>query len=252
MVKEKSNQQEKQESKKTREKSALYPSYDLSSCIEFIRAIDGLGGKGVAQGSLLSELGLKSVGTKSYSGKLSSSKQFGLLDSKAGLLSITDRARLILYPTEEQKDLQKEGLTIEAFRSPFLYQQLIRRFDGKQLPKQDTLANILMNEYKIAKNAKTSAAKVFVNSAKLAGVLGGDNYLQVNQVYASLSGETVPSETEVLEVEPKGAPTGQVQSLKISLSNGKSATINVPADISKADIERLKRMLDLLVVEGEE
>lgn len=251
-MKEKSNQQEKQKGKKAREKSALYPSYDLSSCIEFIRAIDRLGGKGVAEGSLLSELNLKSTGTKSYSGKLSSSKQFGLLDSKAGLLSITDRARVILYPTEEQKDLQKKGLTIEAFRSPFLYQQLIRRFDGKQLPKQDTLANILMNEYKIAKNAKNIAAKVFANSAKFASVLGGDNYLQVNQVYASLSGETIPSETEVPEVEPKGAPMGQVQSLKVVLSNGKSATINVPADISKADIERLKKMLDLLVVEGDE
>lgn len=252
MVEEKSSEQEKQKSKKTREKSVQYPSYDLNSCIEFVQAIDRLGGKGVAQGSLLSELGLKSAGTKSYTGRLSSSKQFGLLDFKAGLLSITDRAKLILYPTEEQKDLQKKKLTIEALKSPSLYQQLMKRFDGKQLPKQDTLANILMNEYKIAKNAKNAAAKVFVNSAKFSGVLGGDDYLQVNQTYASLSGEEAPVETEVPEGEPKGAPTGQAQSLKVSLSNGKSATINVPADIGKADVERLKKMLDLLIIEDKE
>jgi len=252
MVEEKYKESERKTRKATREKSAQYPSYELNACIDFVRTIDRLGGKGVAQGSLLSELNLKSALTRSYTGRLSSSKQFGLLDHKAGLMSITERATLILYPTEEQKDLQKEKLIIEAFRSPSLYQQLIRRFDGKQLPKQDTLANILMNEYKIAKNAKNDAAKVFVNSAKVAAVLGSDNYMQVDQTYTSLSWEGVPSEIEVPEGEPKTAVIGQIHSLKVGLSNRKSATINVPVDISKADIERLKKMLDLLVVEGEE
>ncbi|UCC90842.1 MAG: hypothetical protein JSW24_01400 [Dehalococcoidia bacterium] len=249
MSEEKSEEAITKTTKKAREKSAQYPSYDLSPCIEFVRVVDKLGRNQVAEGSLLSELRLKSSNTKSYKGKLSSSRQFGLLDSKAGLLSITERANLVLYPTEEKKDVQFKKLIIEAFRSPALYQKLINRFDGKGIPKLETLANILMNEYKIAKAVKNSAAKVFVSSAKFAGVLGDNNVLQVGQTYEAITGEAPPAETEIPETGQKPPPMGQVHSLKLALSSGKSATITVPSDITRADVERLKSMLELLAVE---
>lgn len=237
--------------KRVREKSAQYPAYDLSSCIEFVQVVDRLGRNQVAEGSLLSELRLGSRSTKSYTGKLSSSRQFGLLHFKAGLLSITDRANLMFYPTEEQeeqKDFQIKKLRIEAFRSPPLYQKLISKFDGKVVPKLETLGNIFMNEYKIAKAVKNSAAKVFVTSATFAGVLGDDNVLQVSRQYESIAGE-VPAESEIAETGQKPPPMGQVHSLKLALSSGKSATITVPSDITRADVERLKSLLELLAVE---
>ena len=252
MSEEKSEETTTKTIKKAREKSAQYPSYDLSSCMEFVRVVDGLGGKQVGEGSLLSELGLSSSNTKSYKGKLSSCRQFGLLESKANLLSFTERGKLILYPTEEQKDVQRQKLTIEAFRSPVLYQKLINRFDGKGVPKLETLANILMNEYKIAKAVKNSAAKVFVNSAKSAGVLGDNNILQVGQTYAAITGEALPAEPEISEAGQKPSPMAQVHSLKLTLSSGKAVAITVPSDITKADVERLKKMLDLLAIEGTE
>jgi len=253
MSEEKSTQSGKIGSKKAREKSAQYPSYNLSSCIEFGRVVDRLGGKQVAEGSLLSELRLRSSNTKSYTGKLSSCKQFGLLDSKAGLLNITERTRLILYPTEEQREVQSRKLIIEAFRAPALYQKLIKRFDGKALPQPGTLANILMNEYKIAKAVMDRAADIFVSSAKFAGVLGDDNVLQVGQTYEAITGEALPVETAIHETAQGTPAMGQVHSLKVALSSGKSAAITVPSDISKTDIERLKKMLDLLAVgEGTE
>ncbi|MBA7691801.1 hypothetical protein ES703_100355 [subsurface metagenome] len=249
MSEEKSTELENKKSKRVREKSAQYPSYDLNVCKEFVRTVDKLGGKQVAEGSLLSELGLSSSNTKSYTGKLSSCKQFGLLDSKAGLLSITERARLILYPTEEESEVQSKKLIIEAFRSPALYQKLIKKFQGRTLPKPATLANILMNEYKIAKAVMNNAAKVFVSSAKLAGVLGDNNVLQVEQPYEAITGEALSAETEIHETGQKPPPMGQVHSLKLVLSSGKSAAITVPDDITKTDVERLKKMLDLLAVE---
>jgi len=252
MSEEKSAELERKKSKKAREKSAQYPAYDLSNCMELIRVVDSLGRKQVAEGSLLSELGLTSSNTKSYTGKLSSCKQFGLLDSKAGFLSITDRANLMLYPTEaeeEQKNIQFKKLIIEAFRSPPLYQQLIKKFDDKVLPKSDTLANILMNEYKIAKAVKNSAAKVFISSARFAEVLGDNNVLQVGRTYETTAGEALPAETEIHEMGQKPPPMGQVHSLKLVLSSGKSAAITVPSDITKTDVEKLKNMLDLLATE---
>lgn len=249
MSEEKSTKSEEIKSKRPREKSAQYPSYDLSACLELVGVVDKLGGKQVAEGSLLSELGLKSSNTKSYTGKLSSCKQFGLLDSKAGLLSITERARLILYPTEEQKDVQRRELTIEAFRSPTLYQKLIKKFDGRSLPKLDTLANILLSECRIAKAVKGNAAKAFVSSAKSAGVLGDDNVLQVGQTYEAITGEALSAEPGIPETGQKLPPMGQVHSLKLVLSSGRSAAITVPDDITKTDVERLKQMLDLLAIE---
>jgi len=248
MSEEKSTELENKKSKKTREKSSQYPPYDLNACMEFVRIVDKLGGKQqVAEGSLLSALGLTSSNTKSYTGKLSSCRQFGLLYFKTGFLSITERARLILYPTEEQRDAQIKKLIIEAFRSPALYQKLVKRFDGKSLP--NTLANILMNEYKIAKAVMNSAVKVFISSAKFAGVLGDNNVLQVGQTYEAVAGEVPSAEPEIPETE-QGMPTmGQVHSLKLVLSSGKSAQITVPSDVTKTDVEKLKKMLDLLAVE---
>lgn len=247
MSEEKSTEAKSKISKKAKEKSAQYPAYDLSDCMEFVRAVDKLGGKQVSEGSLLSELGLTSSNTKSYTGKLSSSKQFGLLESKAGLLSFTERAKRILYPTEEPREVQKKKLIIEAFRSPPLYQKLIKRFEGKPLP--NILANILMNDFKIAKAVMNSAAKVFISSAKFAGVLEDDNVLQVGRTYEAITGEALPADTEIHEMGQKPPPMGQVHSLKLVLSSGKSAAITVPSDITRADVERLKSMLDLLAVE---
>lgn len=247
MSEEKSTEVSNKKSKKAKEKSAQYPAYDLSDCMEFVRAVDKLGGKQVSEGSLLSELGLTSSNTKSYTGKLSSSKQFGLLEFKAGLLSITERARLILYPTEEQREVQNKKLIIEAFRSPVLYQKLIKRFDGKALP--NTLANILMNDFKIAKAVMNSAAKVFISSAKFAGVLEDDNVLRVGRTYEAITGELPSAEPEISETGQRMPTMGQVHSLKLALSSGRSAQITVPSDITKKDVEKLKNMLDLLAIE---
>lgn len=248
MSEEKFTEASSEKSKKPREKSVQYPPYDLSACMELVRTVDELGGKQeVAEGSLLSELGLKSSNTKSYTGKLSSCRQFGLLHFKTGLLSITERARLILYPTEEPREAQSKKLIIEAFRSPALYQKLIKRFDGKPLP--NTLANILMNEYKIAKAVMNSAVKVFVSSAKFAEVLGDDNVLQVGQTYEAVAGEVPSAEPETSEIGQRMPTMGQVHSLKLALSSGRSAQITVPSDITKTDVEKLKKMLDLLAVE---
>ncbi len=231
-----------EKSKSLREKSVQYPSCELAECTEFVRIVDRLGGRDVSEKSVLSELGLSSRATKSYTGKLTSSRQFGLLDYRAHTLSITERAKLILYPTEEREEVQQKRLLVEAFYSPSLYKQLIQRFQGKRIPQLDTLANILMNEYKIAKTAKDVASRVFVDSANFVGVLTEGGILSV----------IAQAETEVARATPVGRQVlGQMQSVTISLSNGKSATITVPSDISRRDIERLKKMLDLLAVVGE-
>lgn len=229
------------------EKSTMYPSYALNDCVEFVRLIDKLGGKVVAESTLLSTLKLSSRNTRTYSGKLSSSKQFGLVEARGSSLEVTDYGRRILYPTEGEGERQR--LLLGAFLNPDLYTRLVERFDKKQLPSQDLLANLLMNEYRISKVAKDRAAKVFFDSAKYVGVLSKDNFLDVSEAVEPPQ-EEVKETKESDEQAFSGSTTG-TQSIKVTLSGGTTGMITVPNTITKKDVERLKKILDLLVVEEE-
>lgn len=227
------------------EKSTLYPSCALQDCIEFIKLIDTLGGKGADEGTILASLKLKSPSTSSYWRKSSSAKQFGLVNKKGSYWEIADIGRRILYPTGGETEKQK--LRLQAFLSPKLYAQLKERYDGKQLPTQETFANVLINEYGISKVAKDRAAEVFFDSAKYAGVLSEDNFFRVSEEVKPSQDKTAVETIEGDQALPGGV-TG-TQSVKVTLSGGTTGTIIVPNTITKKDVERLKKMLDLLVVE---
>src|SRR3990167_805383 len=229
-----------------REKSSLYPSYDLKDCIEFVTRIDNLGGKSVAENTLLGALKLKSRSTRTYTGKLSSSKQFGLVAIKGSFLEVTDIARRILYPTGGESE--KRELLSKTFLKPSLYTKLVERFKEKQLLPEDILANVLMNEYGISKAAKDRAAKVFVDSAKYVGFLSGDGVLRTGEKAEPVQ-EQVKETEEREQVSPSSA--AGMQSVRVTLSGGTIGTINVPNTITKKDVERLKKMLDLLIIEEE-
>lgn len=235
-----------------KERSALYPYFTLANCIGFIELIDKHGGKEVSESTLLDTLKLANRQTRTYTGKISSSKQFGLVTTKGSLVGITDAGRRLLYPTEGETE--RRNLIGKAFSSPSLYKRLVERFGGKALPPEDLLGNVLMNEYGISKAAKDRAAKVFVRSAKYAGLLSEDNVLRV-------SGEVEPRREKAKEAEEarvvKGgedvlsSSTAGIQSVKVTLSGGATGTITVPNTITKKDVERLKKMLDLLLIEEE-
>lgn len=232
--------QPKNSTAKMRERSSSYPFYNLEDCLVFVRKIDELGGKGISEASLLSALGLKSASTRSYWGRLSSSKQFTLLQGSASNLQLTETARLILHPTEGET--QRHQLLSEAFRNPKLYNQLIARFNGKKIPEISVLGNILMHDYRIAKAVREYAAKAFIESAKYVGLLSDDGVL---------GGETTASHVEGQQIGDEGGflPKGKAHSLQVALSGGKMASIILPSDIAKSDIERLKKMLDVLAIE---
>jgi len=153
---------------KTREKSALYPSYSLAICLEFVRLVDSLGGKSASYRSVADKLGLASVTTRSFLGKISSSKQFGLITTASEVIQLTDAARQYLYPTDET---EIKPLLISLFSKPPLYGKLVERFQDKALPPKVQLSNLLMNEYSIIKQVKDNAAECFLNSAESLGLI---------------------------------------------------------------------------------
>lgn len=222
--------------KLNKERSNLYPYYSLQECVEFIRLIDKLGGKSaVSSKSILSEMGIKHENTKSFTAKVSSSKQFGLIE-KSKDLKLTERGRLILYPTGGEQ--QRKGLLIEAVKSAPIYDKLIKRYDGKKLPEKETLSNVLFNEMEISKIAKDRVAKIFISSLKYIEAINKEGELKIESI--------IQENIEEKTVE-KNQKIDNIHKLNILLSNGKNAIIEIPRNFTQIDIDKIKKILEVLI-----
>lgn len=166
------------ENKKTnikKERSVKYPYYGLSACLDFAALIDQLAGRAEAsENAVLSALNINSPKNNSYTYKISSAVQFGLVEKKGTGIKITDTGRLILYPPEGEE--QKKELIRQAFLAPPLYQKLYERYNRKHLPP--TLPNVLL-DMGIARNKIDRTAKEFISSAHFAEILDDNNTLSL-------------------------------------------------------------------------
>ena len=153
-----------------REKSALYPGATWAECIELIKKISSFNLKAVSYQELAKKYGLSSTTTKSFTAKIGAAKQFGLVTTAQGnTIQLTDASKKLLYPTGESV----RGVELTCFAQAPLYSKLISKYDGMALPAQELLANILMNEYRITRSVKDSAAKCFLESAEQLELIKG-------------------------------------------------------------------------------
>ncbi len=99
------------ESKKPFSKSRPYPFYNISVALDIAKEIEKLGTRNVSEPVLLNKLNIKNPLTRSFSGKISSAKHFGFIDSDDKGYSLTELALLILKPKDEKN---KKNLLIES------------------------------------------------------------------------------------------------------------------------------------------
>ncbi len=227
-----------------REKSVRYPYYDLEDSLEFAKIVDKIAGKKDAPIlAILDHMGIKSENNKQLNYKISSSEQFGLISKHNRSLAVTELARNIFFPPRgESQELQ---LLLEAFRSPPLYRKIIEQYEGRGLP--ETLPNILYT-FGVAQNKIKRAAKVFRESALFAHALDEDDRLRTTNIEAqeSVTSETAlgPTETQQTQVD---VTSRRYHDLSVSLSSGETLKLSIPASISRQDVEKIKKMLDVLV-----
>jgi hypothetical protein len=247
----------------TREKSNLYPNATWEDCFEFIKVIDSFNLKTVSYSEVAKKYGLSSTTTKSFTGKISSSKQFGLITTSSGSIQITDLAKKLIYPTD---DIRK--LKIESFRLPPLYDKLISAYDGKALPNNEKFENILMSEYKIAKNVKSNAAKCFFESANQLGLIKGgilcyNDSIDENSISA-LDNDSSKAADEYSNPNYNDKPTDNISHSNelsssaaenssdfiiqnIPVESGKVAKIIIPIDANEDDLLLIKDMFEVLL-----
>ncbi len=160
-----------------RERSARYPSVPLQEAIAFCRQIDELGIDGLGATQIATAMGYRNVKTNTFSGRLSSARQFQLIALNDQNYSLTELALRIIHPIEpaEVPQLQRQ-----ACLAPHLYAELIRHYAGKRLPEAEILGNLLMHKYQITASAKAAAAEAFLESLRFVGLINDQRLVETS------------------------------------------------------------------------
>ena len=244
-----------------REKSALYPGATWDECMELIKKIGSFNLKAVSYQELARKYGLSSTTTKSFTAKIGAAKQFGLVTTAQGnTIQLTDASKKLLYPTGESV----RSIELACFAQAPLYSKLISKYDGVALPAQELLANILMNEHRITRSVKDSAAKCFLESAEQLGLIKGGILCYSDA--ASMPEESTVKQPvcEESDVEPQSVVSSvspavaQVVQVPVSseadyitqaipFGSGKIARFIIPVDATEDDLLLLHDMFDVLL-----
>lgn len=243
-----------------REKSALYPSVTWSDCMDFIQKINSFNLKAVSYQELAKKYGLSSPTAKSFTGKLGAAKQFGLITTAQGnTIQLTDASKRLLFPTGEPT----RPLELQCFAQPPLYAKLIGKYDGMAVPTPELLANILMNEHRITRSVKDTAAKAFLQSAEQLDLLHGgilcySDALEAEQPKAPQQSDSelqAPAITDIATEKPAASAPVVVPAVSdadyitqsIPCENGKVAKIAIPIDATEDDLYLIHDMLNVVL-----
>lgn len=243
------------------EKSALYPMVNWEVCIDFVKTVAAFNLKAVSYSEVAKKYGLNSPTAKSFTAKISSCKQFGLITTSGGsTIQLTDTCKRLLYPTGEDT----LSVARACFTMPPLYNKLVAVYDGKAIPSQELLSNILMRDYKIQKSVKDVAARVFVESAEHLGLIKGgilcysENEQTNTPVQQAVceSNDPVPGARVAVAalsdaMQPFASNTGLNESdyitQTIPFESGKIARFSIPVDATQDDLLLLHDMFGVIL-----
>jgi len=253
-----------------RERSARYPAVPLAEAVAFVRQMDELGIDGLTSPQIASAMGFKNVKTNTFSGRLSSARQFGLLGLADQNYSLTELALRIIHPIDPDEG---PGLMLQACQSPPLFAELMKQYAGKRLPEPEILGNVLMHKHQITASAKLAAAESFYASIQHAGVLDETRVLDacVTQPPATVAATlpevrpqamvkpakpTAAVQAPVVAPEPKNRPeparTARPDEVRLDLTlwdadQGKRVRLRAPSSMTQASLDRFIQALRLAV-----
>ena len=228
-------------SRSPRGRSARYPGVSLADALELARLVDDRGLDGLTSAEIAAAAGYKNIKTNTFSSRLSATRQFGLLGLREERYELTPLARSLLHPSDSA---QVGRLRREAFLTAPLYAELTVRLAGKKVPDATILANLLYHHHQITPSAKGPAAEAFLESARFAGLIGGDGILQADG--AVVASSPTPS---VVPTVPPPQPAGQIRfDLRLwDEDKGKLIRVRCPESITSASFERFLQAFRLHV-----
>lgn len=245
------------------------PALSLEEAITIIKKVVSIGG---ISGSLdaLAKVMDNSRSSSTFDQKLAALKKFGLVGSDKDNYNLTQIGSGIATPESPE---QEQSAIQKAFSNLDFFNKIWENYKAKILPQRDFLANWIESNLKIPSDLKLQWADYFILAGKYARILdereSGAIHVLSGFALTSREPESKPVE-RVLPTngenekpqEPIVARRAESQQdddesgvrLQRILSNGKTAKIFIPENLSEFDIkvlqtlfEAAKNMLDGLI-----
>ncbi len=201
-----------------------YPFYGIAEGLRFADAVRRAGGNEASDNEVLAALSLTSLVSRAWSYRLSTAREFGLVE-RAGRgdkarIRVTD---LYLLYAQPGSDDEKRAALWQILQTPTLYVKLLEKYRGAPVPPKDGLANVLARDpFKLIDTVRGEAADAFLESIEFAGIVR-------NGIISSAL--TAPTVAPVVRDGDADKESGSDEaSPTFSASSNGTQTMRVPAD----------------------
>lgn len=229
-----------------RQKSPNAPAYSIQECLEEARKIYRAENQvPISRESIAEHLNLAAQ-SGPFNRKLSSLRQYGLLESVGKDLRVTDLFLRIDHATDE---VERRRALREALGRPAIFQAILGHYESSGMPSDVNLTNQLILKYRFTKNNAETVAKAILESWRFSG-------LSYNRP-ASLPPPALPSpairnpespkafttlDTEVEITRPRTERSLYCRQ-EFPLGNSRRAVLDLPEDINAEEIAKIVRIL---------
>ncbi|HXG18964.1 MAG TPA: hypothetical protein VNN62_07815 [Methylomirabilota bacterium] len=240
---------------KVRHKSPNAPAYSLQECQEDARRIFRIEGQApLSRESIAEHLSLAPQ-SGPFNRKLSSLRQYGLLDPIGKDFRVSELFLRIDQTFDEQ---ERRRALREALGRPSIFQSLLTHYENSGLPSDINLTNQLLLKYRFTKKNAETVAKAFLDSCRLAGLFQGRSSAPLPYPSPFPPLLTEPTLPDPLTTQSSTKPTKSPVSSAINesastlcrqeipLSIGRRAILELPEDITQEEIAKVIRVLQAL------
>ena len=253
-----------------RPKSPNAPAYSIQECLEDVRKIFRAEHQvPISRESIAEHLSLAAQ-SGPFNRKLSSLRQFGLLEPIGKDLRVSD---LFLRIDHAAEDSDRSHALRDALGRPTIFQGLLGQYENSGIPSDLNLTNQLIIKYRFTKKNAETVAKAFLESYRFAGLGSGRSFFPPPLTYSSPlqpaqeppSPPPAPIPAPIVErvpaahyerVEQASPPVPHTiqQTVRqnqcrqeIPLGAGRRAVIELPDDVSPEELAKIIRVLKALV-----
>jgi len=238
--------------KRHRQKSPNAPAYSLQECQEDTRKIFRAEGQvPISRESIAEHLSLAAQ-SGPFNRKLSSLRQYGLLDPMGKDLRVSDLFLRIEHAPDESERRRSRR---EALGRPTIFQSLLAQYENSGMPSDINLTNQLVLKYRFTKKNAETVAKAFLESCRFVGLSQGrppfaSSYSPPLPSPVTLEKANPPEQSPIKEGNPEYVRSKEeAKSLcrqEIPLGLGRRAVVELPEDVQQAEIAKIIRVLQAL------
>lgn len=230
-----------------RQKSPNAPAYSIQECLEDARRIYRVENQvPISKESIAEHLSLAAQ-SGPFNRKLSSLRQYGLLEPTGKDLRVSDLFLRIDHAPDE--NARRRALR-EALGRPTIFQGLLGQYESSGMPSDVNLTNQLILKYRFTKKNAETVAKAFLESCRFAGLSQGRLSLSSPPLPPLTTTLGPPEQSKNLDRSPEYQRQHEEKQTQcrqeIPFGVGRRAVVEFPEDVSTEEIAKIVRILQAL------